>query len=362
MSKVITFEGIDGSGKTTVIQEVKKNLEEKGYSVIVISEPGTTSMGEHLRTLIKSNVPRHPSTDLLLFLAARNDMVKQVLVPALTIYDYILMDRYVDSTLAYQGYGLGMDKGTIMQFNRLVTKDVRIDHTIYLEVPIQEAQARRALRGQPEEADKYEDNQFLKRVRSGYQEIIRKEPDRFSVIRNTDLSQTIVKATKVILQLSELDTARKTLSKKGGEQLTLRATVVRPGKSKVDGKPTLLLKDVRQKHGRKILTEHIWIPYTRSVVKGGTLMPNDVIEFTATVADYQKTYRKQTITEYGLTDIHSVKLVKQHPQPEGLYDEWERNDLSYIHSVEIEELFERLLLRYVNFVSAMVYKYYKGEI
>lgn len=359
MSKLITFEGIDGCGKSSVIEGVKQKLEAKGHNVLVLREPGTTAIGESIRELIKSETPRHPSTDLYLFLASRNDMVKQVLVPASGIYDYILIDRYTDSTVAYQGYGIGYDISTINILQRAITKDVRIDRTIYLDVSLEEAEKRRQLRG--DAVDKYEDAEFLKRVKEGYEIIIKNEPDRFVVLKNEDLNKTIDTAVRTIIHQTKTDVTRTTLKQHAGKELTLRAVVARPGRDK-DELPTLMLKHVKKKHGQKIMADHIWVPYTRDIVLAGSLIPGDIIEFTATATPYVKRHRGQDVDEYGISDVKDVKLVKAAQFPKDIEEDWTRNDLSYIHSVTQPELYNELLSRYVRFVSAMIYKYYNGDV
>lgn len=358
MGKVITFEGIDGSGKTSVIEGVKQALESKGHKVLVLREPGTTVLGEKIRDLLKSDTVRHKSTDLYLFLASRNDMVKQVLYPASKLYDYILLDRYTDSTLAYQCYGNGHDLDTVSVLQRMITKDVRVDKTIFLDVTLEEAKHRRALRGESE--DSYENSEFLQSVYDGYQEIIKREPDRFIVLKNNDLERTIQTATNAIIHQTKSNVSRQTLKKVSGEKITLRAIIARPGRDKED-KPTLLLKEIKKKGGRKVLTDHVWIQYTRELVKAGTLVPGDMIEFTAVATPYTKIYQGQTIEEYGISNITDVKPVKLVVLPD-MEEDWGRSDLAYIHSVTQPEMYDELLSRYVRFLSAITHKYYNGGI
>ena len=357
-AKVITFEGIDGSGKTSVISGVKDSLEEKGKKVLVVREPGTTVMGESIRELIKSETVRHASTDLMLFMAARNDMVKQVLSPAVSLYDYILIDRYTDSTLAYQGYGLGLDIDMIRTIQRYITKDVRVERTIYLDVTLEEASKRRSARN--EVADKYEEKDFLERVRNGYLELIKAEPDRFMVLKNQDLETTVKRATNDILRIGTKQVTRRTVEQHAGETMTLRAVVSRPGRTQ-DDQPTLMLKELKKKGGRRIMADHLWVPYTRELVMAGTLLPGDMIEFTATATAYTKRYRGQDVEEYGLSDVKDVVVLKKIPVPDEA-EELSRADLSHIYSVTQEELYNELLSRYVRFISAMVYKYFKGDV
>lgn len=358
MGKVITFEGIDGSGKTSVIEGVKQSLESKGHKVLALREPGTTALGEEIRNILKSDITRHPSTDLYLFLASRNDMVKQVLYPASKIYDYILIDRYTDSTIAYQCYGYGHELDTVSILQRMITKDVRVDKTVFLDISLDEAKRRRKTRS--DKKDVYEDDEFLQRVSDGYQEIIRREPDRFIVLRNDDLNRTIETAVNAIINQTKSDVTRSTLKRNSGERMTLRAIIARPGRDKED-KPTLLLKDIKKKGGRKMLTDHVWVQYSRELVKAGSLLPGDMIEFTAVATPYTKSYQGRMVEDYGISDIESVKAVRLLPTPK-MDETWERSDLAYIHSVTQPELYEELLSRYVRFLSAMAHKYYNGGV
>ena len=353
MAKLITFEGIDGSGKTSVIQGVKDQLESKGFKVLVLREPGTTKLGEHIRELIKSDMPRHQTTDLFLFIAARNDMVQQVIVPSLKIYDYILLDRYTDSTLAYQGYGLGYDINVIKTLHRAITKSAPIDKTIYLDVDIETAKARRATRVG---TDKYENDEFLTRVKQGYEECIRQNPDRFIVLKNQNLEKTINIATKAIIHQTKSDAKRVNMSRQEGETITVRAEVGRFGRD-YDGNPTILLCQVKQKYKRVILTDHVWTSYAREFVKAGMILPGDLIEFTATVTPYKKLVRGEEITEYGFSDVEDVKIISAIPIPKDIDEDWHRMDLNYIHAVTVPEVYDELLSKYVGFISAMSIKY-----
>lgn len=353
MAKLITFEGIDGSGKTSVIEGVKNQLEAKNFKVLVLREPGTTTLGEHLREIIKSDMPRHQTTDLFLFMAARNDMVQQVIIPSLKIYDYILLDRYTDSTIAYQGYGLGYDVNVIRTLQRAITKSAPIDKTIYLDVDLETAKERRRNR---DASDKYENDDFLEKVKYGYEECIRQNPDRFIVLKNQNLDKTIDIATKAIIHQTKTNAKRVNLGKQDGETITVRAEVGRFGRD-YDGKPTILLRDVKQKYKRHTLTDHVWTTYTREFVKAGVILPGDLLEFTATVTPYTKSVRGEQITEYGFCDIKDVKTVTQIPIPKDIDEDWHRMDLSYIHAITVPEVYEELLSKYVGFVSAMSIKY-----
>ena len=170
MGKIISFEGVDGVGKTTVINTLKEELIKQDKSVLVIQEPGTTEFGQEIRELIKKPTNRSQLADVLLFIAARADMVQKVLKPASKIYDYILIDRYIDSTIAYQGYGNGNDISLLDYLNRAVINNILPNKTILLTIPLDVAEDRRKKRG--EASDKYEDAEFLKRVEEGYEKLV----------------------------------------------------------------------------------------------------------------------------------------------------------------------------------------------
>lgn len=353
MAKIITFEGIDGSGKTTVIELVAEALREKGKNVISLREPGTTEMGERIRELIKSPTPRTQMTDLLLFQAARADMIRNVIKPSDTLYDIVLLDRFTDSTIAYQGYGQGLDISMIERIQREVTKDIIINQTIYLDVPLEVSIARRGTR---KYTDKYENIELLKKVKHGYDELAKQYPERYVKVNNTKPIESVVRQiTNVILKSTPH--SRTNLEQVNKETLTLRATVIRTGRDEND-KPTLLLTDLKKKNARKILTDHAWVDYNRELFKAGTLFTGDLIEFQADVQPYQKRRRGEYITEYGITNVRNVRMIKEAKLPNTTgHEDFERSDLAYIWSVNQEDLYNELASRYVRFIAAMIQKY-----
>ena len=242
MGKIISFEGVDGVGKTTVINTLKEELIKQDKSVLVIQEPGTTEFGQEIRELIKKPTNRSQLADVLLFIAARADMVQKVLKPASKIYDYILIDRYIDSTIAYQGYGNGNDISLLDYLNRAVINNILPNKTILLTIPLDVAEDRRKKRG--EASDKYEDAEFLKRVEEGYEKLAYNNPDRIVKIPNIKIDNTIKEIIKVINSNENVQHKREKLAKSHEERLTYRAVVGRPGRD-LDGNPTLLLTKVK---------------------------------------------------------------------------------------------------------------------
>lgn len=182
---LITFEGIDGGGKSTHIKATASHLRKKGLDVLVSREPGGTEIGEQIRNVIldKKNQEITPETELLLFNASRAQLVQQVLRPHLEAGGVVLLDRFYDSTLAYQGYGHGLDLGTLEKIITFATGGLVPDLTIYLDLSPQVALDRR-YRGSlfGEEFDRLDgaEARFRERVVQGYEAIIAANPQRFT--------------------------------------------------------------------------------------------------------------------------------------------------------------------------------------
>ncbi|BAU26217.1 dTMP kinase [Aneurinibacillus soli] len=144
----ITFEGIDGSGKTTQIARMHTFLQEQGYEVILTREPGGTRISDRIRELLLN--PEHKemeeATEVLLYAASRAQHVREKVVPALEKGKIVLCDRFLDASLAYQGYGLGLPLSDILAVNRFATGGVAPDRTYFLELPLEVSQARLATR------------------------------------------------------------------------------------------------------------------------------------------------------------------------------------------------------------------------
>lgn len=177
---LITLEGIDGCGKTTQAGILQRNLEEKGIQFVAIREPGGTAVGEDIRQVLLHN---HDSlslqAELLLYMAARSELTEQVILPSLLAGKVVVCDRFIDSTVAYQGYGGGADLKLVHFLNQKATGGVSPDLTILLDLPVEEAAGRRG-----DSADRMEKNDYNyhRRVRHGYLEIARREPQRVVVV------------------------------------------------------------------------------------------------------------------------------------------------------------------------------------
>jgi len=189
LSLFITFEGVEGSGKTTQIQRLKKYFNQKGIPCKVTREPGGCPIGEEVRKILLNPDHREmvPTSELLLYEAARAQHVKEVIKPFLKKGGVVLCDRFSDATLAYQGYGRRIDLKWIERLNHLSSQGIRPDVTFLLDCPSdvglkRALQRNRTLKQEREERFEREEIQFHQRVRKGYLAIAKKEPHRVRVI------------------------------------------------------------------------------------------------------------------------------------------------------------------------------------
>jgi dTMP kinase len=180
----ITFEGLDGSGKTTQARSVAARLREAGYDVLLTREPGGTGIGDQIRDVLHSlnNTAMHPTTELLLYNASRAQLVAEVLRPHLAAGGLVICDRFYDSTLAYQGYGHQLDLDSLRAIIHFATGGLRPDITFFLDITPEDGLARRrqaSLFG--EEWNRLDDMElaFHQRVYEGYQALIAAEPQRW---------------------------------------------------------------------------------------------------------------------------------------------------------------------------------------
>ncbi len=199
---LISFEGIDGCGKSTQADLLLQRLNKEGLSPLLIREPGGTPVGEDIRQVILEN---HYSlslgAELLLYMAARSELTGQVIIPALISGKIIICDRFTDSTLAYQGYGGGADLAEIRALNRIAARGITPALTFLFDLMAEDAAKRRKVT-----ADRMESKDlfFHRRVRAGYLQLADAEDYRFEVINAQDSIENIAELvwshTKALLE------------------------------------------------------------------------------------------------------------------------------------------------------------------
>lgn len=186
----VTFEGIEGAGKSTIMGMVSQQMRDRGNTPVLTREPGGSQLGRRLRALLLDCRQEQITmqAELCLFLADRAQHLADVVLPALQAGQNVLCDRYVDSTIAYQGYGRGMDVAKLRAMNMIACDSKMPDITILLDLPVQKGICRAGRRNQAEgtvisegrfDAESLD---FHERVRNGYLEIARNEPERIVVI------------------------------------------------------------------------------------------------------------------------------------------------------------------------------------
>lgn len=187
MSLFISFEGPDGSGKTTQARLLGEWLRQQGYEVVLTREPGGTAIGEQIRQVLhdRRNMEMDARTEILLYSASRAQLVAQCIRPALEAGHIVITDRYADSTLAYQGYGRGLDLEILRAITAFATGGVQPDLTFYLDLTPEEGLQRRRSGGGEWNRLDAETLAFHHRVRAGYLELVRSDPGRWVLIDAT---------------------------------------------------------------------------------------------------------------------------------------------------------------------------------
>lgn len=180
---LITFEGIEGCGKSTQVDLLFEYLVNKGYSVIKTREPGGTAFGEALRSVaLQKNMQVFPLSELLTIMAIRAQHVEEVIMPALQNRTIILCDRFVDASYAYQGYGRGIDLGIIETLNRLVTKGIRPNLTVVIDCPAGVGIKRKSKNDRTLDRFEKEKLPFHRKIRSAYLKLAEEDQKRFFVV------------------------------------------------------------------------------------------------------------------------------------------------------------------------------------
>lgn len=184
MSLFISFEGIEGAGKSTQIRMIKAYLEQQGILVRVVREPGGTWLGDQIRTLLLTPQETHMDhkTELLLYAASRAQLVEEVIRPSLAKGELVLCDRYVDSSIVYQGYGAEGDLREVIQVNQIATNGLMPQRTYLLDLPLTLSQERLRKRGQEKDRMEQKEMEFHRRVREGYLQLANEQPQRIKVI------------------------------------------------------------------------------------------------------------------------------------------------------------------------------------
>ncbi|MFA5116627.1 MAG: dTMP kinase [Candidatus Omnitrophota bacterium] len=195
----ITFEGSEGSGKSTHSKLLCAYLRSRGFKVIFVREPGSTSIGEKIRKILldKENDHMTMETEMLLYMASRAQLVKEVILPALKARKAVICDRFLDSTLAYQGYGAGLDLADIKNVGRFATLSVKPDLTIFLDIDTKTGLSRT---GKTKDRIEVRPISFHQRVRRGYLKLAGIEPGRIKVVR---VNHSRAKTQKQIREFAE---------------------------------------------------------------------------------------------------------------------------------------------------------------
>jgi dTMP kinase len=187
-ARFITFEGMDGCGKTTQLRMLAERLRANGRAVEETVEPGGTAIGRDIRRILldPANTAIHARTELLLYFASRAQNVEQVIRPALAAGRTVLCDRFTDSTLVYQGCGRGLDTSVVLDLDRIACQGLKPDLTVLIDIDLETSLHRARRRNQRTDASESrideESNAFHERVRRGYLALAAREPDRFAVI------------------------------------------------------------------------------------------------------------------------------------------------------------------------------------
>lgn len=207
----ITFEGPDGAGKTTQIKNLAKSLKQDGYKVILTREPGGTAISDLIRSILLSSEHKEmvDQAEVLLYAASRAQHVHEVILPALKNNKVILCDRFIDASIAYQAYGLGMEESVVRSINAFASSEIQPTRTYMLDIPVEESRRRlhsRAIQSETFELDRIEQKEWAyhNRVREGFLTISRQNQSRILLLdacrESNDLSREILQDCRRIVQ------------------------------------------------------------------------------------------------------------------------------------------------------------------
>ena len=181
--RLITIEGLDGAGKSTLALGLHSALGERGVRVQLLREPGGVALSEHIRALVTDPAfAVDPRAEALLYAAARAQLVRERLRPLLDAGVLVLLDRFVDSSLAYQGGGRELGLEPVRAINRFATGSLAPDRTLLLRIAPAAGRARQGMRASAPDRLEREDEDFFERIAAAYDELARSEPERFRVI------------------------------------------------------------------------------------------------------------------------------------------------------------------------------------
>ncbi|MED5579234.1 MAG: dTMP kinase [Nitrospinota bacterium] len=200
LGKFVTFEGVEGSGKTTQLELLHTKMKSSGVPVLATREPGGTELGKGLRDILlfSDKDSLDMGAELLLYEADRIQHVKEVIFPALERGINVLCDRFFDSTTAYQVYGRGLDFNLVDNINKFASCGLEPDLTFLLQIPVSEG-LKRANSGGLADRLENEDIEFHKRVQNGFLKIASKNPERFALIRDgKNISSVHIEISKII--------------------------------------------------------------------------------------------------------------------------------------------------------------------
>lgn len=179
---LITFEGVEGSGKSTQAQRLHDWLRSRGLGCVLSREPGGTRIGDRIRDILldPANAAMDSRTELLLYLASRNQHVRELVLPALRAGRVVILDRYADSSVAYQGFGRGLGERLVARLNKFATAGIRPQLTLLVDVPVSLGQNRKAAT----QLDRLEQErvEFHERIRAGYLRLARRAAGRWRVL------------------------------------------------------------------------------------------------------------------------------------------------------------------------------------
>ena len=199
----VTFEGMDGCGKTTQVNRLQSDLSSADYDFCVTGEPGGTRISQWIREELLS--PKFDEmclkTEMLLFMAARAQHVGELIRPALDAGKVVLCSRYIDSSLVYQSFGQGSDMSEVRLLNDIATSGLKPDITFYLDIPVELGIDRMLKRGKVLDRMEIQDLAFFERIREGYLTLAGEEPDRFKIIDAFQSPEDVYKDIRAKLEL-----------------------------------------------------------------------------------------------------------------------------------------------------------------